>query len=206
MARNAKYITLTEAASPYLYVPLAQDTRGEVTLVVRCSGDPVAMVDRVRREVLALDPAVPVMQVLTLDQHLSFALAMERFVAVGMTALGSLGLGLSLVGLYGAISFVVARRTREVGVRIALGALPSRVVGQLVREGGRFALAGVLLGLAASVALMRVLSSGIYGIDPANPLVFAGTGVAVMIVALVASWIPARRAAAVDPLVALRNE
>lgn len=206
VARNAKYITLTEAASPYLYVPLAQDTRGEVTLVVRCSGDPVAMVDRVRREVLALDPAVPVMQVLTLDQHLSFALAMERFVAVGMTALGSLGLGLSLVGLYGAISFVVARRTREVGVRIALGALPSRVVGQLVREGGRFALAGVLLGLAASVALMRVLSSGIYGIDPANPLVFAGTGVAVMIVALVASWIPARRAAAVDPLVALRNE
>jgi predicted permease len=206
VARDAKYLSLTEAPEPFLYLPLSQDHRGEISLIVRYAGDTGAMSNRLRSELLRIDEAIPILQMITLQEHLHLALAAERAVAATVGTVGALGLGLSLVGLYGVISFLVGRRTREIGVRMALGARPSRVVLEVLREGLRLTGIGVVLGLAASAVLMRVAAGAMYGVNPSDPWVFLGTGLAVLGVSLIASWVPARHAARVDPLVALRTE
>lgn len=206
VARDAKYITLTESPMPYFYLPLLQDPRGEVTFVARFSPDRTQAVAMLRREMLSVDPAVPILQIVTLDDHMHSALAVERAVTTLVAGVGVLGLGLSLVGLYGVISFLVARRTRDIGIRMALGARQRHVVGQVLREGVWLALAGIAIGSAAAAAVMKVAARVIYGVNPKDPMVFLATAAVVMAVALTASWLPARHAARVDPLAALREE
>ena len=206
VARDAKYLSLTEDPQPYLYLPLSQDHRGEISLIVRYRGDTRDMVGRLRQEVLAVDAAVPILQVVTLEEHLHFALGVERAVTAIVGTVGSLGLGLALVGLYGVISFLVARRTKEIGIRMALGARPSQVVRHELREGVRLAVVGIGVGVAASAGVMQLAAGGLYGVNKTDPLVFLGISALVLAVALAASWFPARHAARVEPLTALRSE
>ena len=206
VARDGKYLHINEAPQPYLYLPFAQQFSGEMTVIARYRGEVGAMTAAFRREVQALDPAMPTFQIVTLDQHLRLALFAERLLAALMGTLGGLGLLLSVVGLYGIVSQVVARRTREIGIRIAVGASPWQVVRAVLADGGRLTVVGLVLGVLVAWPSMKVAESMLNGVSPRDPLVYGVVVFLVLAVALGATWVPARRAARVDPVSALRAE
>jgi predicted permease len=206
VARDGKYLRLSESPEPYLYIPFERRYAGEMTVIAAFSGKPADMVAAFRREIHAIDPGVPALQVVTMAEHMRLALFVERTIAVLMAVLGALGLVLSAVGLYGIIAFTVAQRTREIGVRVALGASPIHVVRDVVASGGRLALVGVLLGTLVAVPAMRLAAGLLNGVSPGDPAVFTTVGLLVIGVALLASYVPARRAARSDPSVALRAQ
>src|SRR5262249_23165794 len=160
----------------------------------------------IRREARVLDPAPPLFGMQTMEARVDEALRQERLLATVSSCLGALGLLLTAVGVYGVISYGVERRTREIGVRMALGAQAGNVFKMVIRRGLLLALAGVALGLTAAFALTRTLSSLLYGVSAADPGAFAGVSLLLICVALLACYLPARRAMKVDPLVALRHE
>ena len=205
IARDAKYQSLTESTPPFAYFPLAQQWRQNQTLVVRASGTPAALATAIRNEVTALDLAIPLPEVATLTAATSFVLLPQRVAALVAGSLGLLGLILATVGLYGIISYSVSRRSREIGVRMALGARAADVQGMVVREGMRLAGYGVAAGLLLSAGVSRLLGAYLYGVSPLDAPTFIGMSAVFVIVALLASWLPARRAAAANPLVALRE-
>jgi predicted permease len=203
---DGKYLTLNESPAPYVYLPFEQQPVGEVTMIVRTRGAPSAAMEDFRRELRALDPAMPAMQIVTLDQHMKMALIFERTAAILVGTLGGLALILALAGLYGVISSIAARRTREIGIRMALGAQAPDVMAQVLKQGGGFAVTGIALGLAGGGAAAQLVRNSLYGVSSYDPLTYAATGALVLGVALAASYIPARRAARVDPIHALRCE
>src|SRR5262249_46288723 len=152
------------------------------------------------------DSTVPLFGLQTMEARLNEALRQEQLLASVSSYLGMLGLLLTAVGVYGVISYGVGRRTREIGVRMALGAQASDVFKLIIRRGLMLALVGIALGLTAALALTRVLSSLLYGVNATDPLTFAGVSLLLIGVALLACYLPARRAAKVDPMVALRHE
>jgi ABC-type antimicrobial peptide transport system permease subunit len=160
----------------------------------------------IRSEVRALDPNLAVADMVTLEQRMAFALFTARVTGTLLGAFGLLALVLAMVGLYGVIAYSVSQRTREIGVRMALGAEPRDVLKLVVGQGATLALIGVGVGLAAAFALTRFLSSLLYGVTATDPLTFTGVSVLFLAVAIFASYLPARRAAKVDPMVALRYE
>ncbi|MBA2340497.1 MAG: ABC transporter permease [Pyrinomonadaceae bacterium] len=206
VARDAKYNTLGEDTLPYFYQPFWQHYRSEMTLQVRSVGDPRTLLAPVREQIRLLDKNLPVSNVRTLNEHLSGALLLPRIGAGLLGAFGFLALLLASVGLFGVMSFSVARRTREIGIRMALGARGADVLKLVLREGMTLVIVGVCLGLAASFALTRAMTSLLYGVSATDPLTFAGVALLLTSVALVASYIPARRASKVDPMIALRYE
>jgi ABC-type antimicrobial peptide transport system permease subunit len=147
---------------------------------------------------------MPAMQIVTLDQHMKLALIFERTAAILVGTLGGLALVLALAGLYGVVSSMAARRTREIGIRMALGARSRDVMAQVLKQGAGFAVTGIALGLAGGGAAAQLIRSSLYGISSYDPLTYAGTCALVLGVALAASYVPARRAARVDPIRALR--
>jgi ABC-type antimicrobial peptide transport system permease subunit len=177
-----------------------------MTVVARFSGDAGRIAEAFRREVLAVDPAMPTLGLVTLDEHLRLALVVERVTALLVGLLGGLGLILSVIGLYGVVAFLVSRRTREIGIRMALGARPGQLVAEVVGQGGRPAMAGVVIGLVMAAGVARFVSSVLYGVSPADPLVFGAATLLVVLVASGAAWLPARRAARVNPVEALRAD
>jgi predicted permease len=189
----------------YLHVQQRPRRSDTFTLVVRTAGEARRLIPEVRREVQALDPTVaPVFR--PLAEHVSAVVSERRFNLTLIGAFGATALLLAALGIYGVVSFSVARRTREIGIRVALGASSRLVVGQFLREGGRLALAGVALGLVAAAALSRLMASLLYGTSAHDPPTYAAVAALLLLVALVASWIPALRASRVDPMVALRRE
>jgi predicted lysophospholipase L1 biosynthesis ABC-type transport system permease subunit len=206
IVQDGKYVTLNEQPVPYLYLPFEQQFAGEVTVIVRTRGAEASAMDDFRRELRALDPSMPAMQIITLREHMRLALIFERISAVLVATLGSLALLLSVVGLYGVIAYVSSRRTREIGIRMALGARPVDVLCQIVKQGGGFAAAGIAIGLVAGAATARLLGSVLYGISSYDPLTYSIACALVLGVALAATYLPARRAARVDPIQALRCE
>ncbi len=206
VVEDGKYLMLSDTPTPYVYVPLRQQAAGEVTMIMRTRGPQAAAMEDFRRAVRAIDPAMPTMQIVTLDEHMNFALMFERTAAILVGSLGVLALLLALVGLYGVIAYVASRRTHEIGIRMALGARPGDVLASIVRQGGGFALTGIAIGLPAAAAVARLMRSVLYGISSYDPLTYAGTCALVLAVALAATYIPARRAARVDPIEALRCE
>lgn len=184
-----------------MYVPGFNDY-----LIVRARHNPMSLLPEVRKIVAGLDPEVPVQGARTMEDNISSVHSYERFSTLLLGAFAALALGLAVVGIYGVFSYVVAARTREFGIRLALGAQRQDVLGIVIREGFKVTLAGVAIGIAGALVLTRFLSSMLYGVKPTDPLTLAGVSLLLTGVALVACYVPARRATKVDPMVALRHE
>ncbi len=206
IVQDAKNNSLTESVQPFFYLPLRQGMASEMTFVVRVKGDPRALAPQVRRTVQALDRSVPMLQLTTIDEYMHLALFTERITAALVSVLGIIGLLLAMTGLYAVVSYLVARRTREIGIRMALGARQSDVVAQVVRQGGVFAVVGLAVGVGGSLAASRLLAGSLYGVSGADPLTLVGVSVGILATTLLASCLPARRAARIDPISALRCE
>jgi putative ABC transport system permease protein len=195
-----------QEAQPELYLPHAQVPAGFASIVVRTAGQPMALAETLRREVTALDPDVPLYQVRTLDQLQAENLARSRFYALLLALFAATALALAAAGVYGVMAFTVTRRTREIGVRLALGALPASVVRLVLGEGARLAAAGAALGVLLALALVRVLAGLLHGVRPLDAPSYVAAAAVLFAVALVAGYLPARRAARLDPALTLRDE
>ena len=206
IAADSKSGSLTEERTPFLYMPLLSDFRPDVNLLLRTRGDPRELLRSLRDGVQKLDPAVAILGVRTLEEQIGRAYFLPRSSALLLAGFGLLALLLAAVGLYGVISYAVSRRTREVGIRMALGARHADVLGLVVGEGLRLALIGVAVGLAVALAVTRFLGGMLYRVSPTDPLTFVLVPAVLTAVAVVASYLPARRASRVDPLTALRYE
>jgi len=189
-----------------VYLPNTQFTDSMVILAVRTSNDQALIAAAVRSEIVALDPQVPVSEVATMDEVISASVANQRFGALLFLLFGAIALVLTAVGIYGVISYGVAQRTHEIGIRLALGAARHEVLSLIVREAMKPALLGAALGLCAAFGLTRLLSRLLYNVKPTDPIVFVAVLLLLIGVALLASYIPARRATRVDPMIALRYE
>jgi putative ABC transport system permease protein len=203
---NVKHERLDAEAKPEVYFPYQQSPANFMTLVIRTTSDPSNMIAAVRDQVLAIDRDQPVFDIKTMDQRLAKAVSQSRFIMLLLGVFSALALVLAAVGIYGVMAYTVTQRTHEIGIRMALGAQASDVLRMIVRQGMILALIGVLIGLAASFALTRLMSSLLYGVTATDPLTFVGVALVLSLVALLASFIPARRATRVDPIVALRYE
>ena len=205
---NERFHGLAEAPPPGIYLPLAQapSINGAGVLLVRTAGDPIALAASVRSALRHLDPALAVFGLETLDETVSRSVSERRFTMLLLGLFAALALVLAAVGIHGVLSYGVARRTHEIGVRMALGAQPARVVQLVLREGMILAVAGLAIGLAGALALSRLLASLLFGVGPTDPPTFVAVSLLLLAVALAASYIPARRATKVDPVVALRAQ
>lgn len=197
---------MEEPGRPTIYIHNVQNTRVKVTLVTRTQGDPLAMLTPVQDAIRELDPDQTITSVFTFDDIVSDAVAQPRLLTILLVSFGVLGLILGALGIYGVLAFTVSQRQREIGMRIALGAHPVRVQRMFVKRGLVLSGAGILIGLLAALWLGRFLSGVLFGIESRDPLTFALVTAVLFAVAFLASWLPARRAASVDPLVALREE
>jgi putative ABC transport system permease protein len=175
-------------------------------LVVRTHGEPAELAAAIRQAIWSIDKDQPIVRVATMDQRLESSAAERRFALILFEAFGFVAVVLVVVGLYGVLSATVTERTREIGVRLALGAQRRDVLCLILRQGLNLTLAGVSLGLLASWAVTRLLTKLLYGVSATDPLVFAGVAFLLVVVALLACYVPARRAMKVDPLVILRYE
>jgi predicted permease len=207
VAKDGKYWTIGEAPQMFVYSPLAQSYSSYSTLVVRTSGgDPRALAPALNAEVRALDPALPLFDVKTVEEHMGASLFPARVAAALLGSFGLLALLLAGMGVYGVVSYAAAQRTREIGIRMALGAQGRDVLRLVAGRGMLLVALGVGLGLAGAFALTRFMESLLYGVSATDPVTFV-LGVAVLLgVALLACLVPARRATKVDPMVALRYE
>jgi len=211
IVKNTKSRTLGEQQRPVLYRSLAQSVGSDpsflgYTVVVRSEGDAAGLAGAVRGEIRALDPTLAVFNIETMEEHLRDALFLPRLAGTLFGIFGCVGLVLAAVGLYGVMSYSVSRRTREIGIRMALGAQSGGVQRLIVRQGMVLTLIAVVLGLGAAFAVTKLFTSILYGIRPHDILTFTVVPVFLAGVALLACWIPSRRAARVDPLAALRYE
>ena len=206
VTRDVRQHLLERAPIPAVYIPYAQDPWGNANLVVRTTGEPAALTHGVEREIRAIDADQPLAAVRTMDQVVDRSLAARRFTLTLIGLFTAIALALAAIGVYGVIAYNMSQRTRELGVRIALGAMPRDVVGLVVGDGVKLALIGVTCGLVAAIALAPVLRSMLYAVTPRDPVTFLAVGATVTLVALLASWLPARRASKVDPVDALRSD
>jgi predicted permease len=207
IARDAKYASLSEdAAPPMAYFPISQHWRPSRSLLVRSALGAEQLAPAIQRAVRALDPALPRPMVSTLRYENRIVLLPQRVAAMVTGALGGVGLLLASVGLYGVIAYSVNRRTREIGIRLAIGAGRGDVLGMVVRDGMRLAGVGVVVGVALAAGATRLMRSLLFDVSPLDAATFGAMSLLFVAVALLASWLPARRAASADPRVALRAE
>ena len=206
MVRDSKYVSLTEASRPFLYRPVAALAIASPTFLMKTSGDPTALLTFVRARIAEIDPDLVAYNLMTLDERLTLGLIVNRAAAVVSGGLGVLALALGSFGLYGTMSFLVALRRREIGVRLALGAPRRSVMTLVARQGMSWAGAGMLLGLGAAWLAALGLNRFLSGVNAADPLAFAAAPLVLAAAAYLACHVPARRAARLDPLDALREE
>ncbi|MGA3075310.1 MAG: ABC transporter permease [Bryobacteraceae bacterium] len=204
---DAKLYGLDAPVEPAVYVPHAQHSGdSSMAVVVRTEGDPTVVAAAVRREILKLDPEQPISNVRSMEQVLSDSLMLRRVAMLLLTVFASLALTLATVGIYGLTAYSVSRRTHEIGLRVALGASQSQILRMVVGRGLVTSLIGAAIGVAAAFELTRGLSGMLYGVTATDPLVFAGVPLLLIAVSVLASYVPARKATRIDPLVALRYE
>jgi ABC-type antimicrobial peptide transport system permease subunit len=203
---NAKQGALSAEPDAIYYFPYKQLSWGIGTIVVRTAVAPLEIEAAARAAVASLDRQVPVYAVATGEELAATAIARPRFQMVLMGSFAAIALTLTLVGLYGVLTYAVARRRREIGVRIALGAGRGEVLGMVLREAMQLVAAGLLAGLAGAAAAARLLEGMVYGVRPGDPAVVAVASGAMVISSVLAAYIPAARAASVDPMLALRSE
>jgi putative ABC transport system permease protein len=206
VAADGKYMSLSGPQHEGWWVPIMQSPTGLFQMVVRTTAESPDIASAIRREVAALDPNLPFQNMVSLKERVSLYLWPARMGAGLVAALGGLGLLLAALGLYGVMSYAVVQRTREIGIRMALGAQARNVLGAVIGDGMRLTLAGIVIGLAGAWAITRFLASMLYGVSARDPLTFAGVPLVLATVALLACYLPARKATKVDPLDALRRD
>jgi putative ABC transport system permease protein len=207
IARDTKYGSLREQADPFIYVPNAQeDTLERMTFYVRAVRDESNLGPEIRSLVRNMDANLPVFNMNSMQVEIADSIYRDRLIAILACAFGTLATLLAAIGLYGVVAFNVARRTAEMGLRMALGALPSDVLALVMKEVGLLVTTGAIIGLAAAVALSRLVESQLFGVKAADPLVFFVATAVLALAAGLAGYIPARRAARIDPIKALRYE
>jgi len=208
VAKDGKYLYLAESHRPFVYVPYSQDYHASMILHVLTKGDPANLAGPIRAEVHSLDPDLPAFDVRTLHDFLDAkALLPQRLSAQMIGGIGLIGMLMAVVGLYGVVAYAVSRRTREIGIRMAIGAGKRDVLNMILAQGMGLTLIGVGIGLALAFAVTRLMGPLLlFGVNPADPLVFALIPAILISVTIAACWLPARRAAKVDPMVALRYE
>jgi predicted permease len=206
VARDAKYAWLTEARTPFAYFPVAQEWNPRQVVLVRSGAAPDRTAIAIQHAVQSIDPGLPRPVVTTLREANSIVLLPQRIAAMVTGALGAIGLIMASIGLYGIISYSVNRRSREIGIRVALGARQSDVLGMVVREGMQLAVVGVAIGLVLAVAATRLMAGFLFNVSPLDGVTFAVMSLLFLGIAFLSSYLPARRAAASDPNTALRAE
>jgi predicted permease len=207
VVKDAKYRTPRESSGLMTYWPYVQGGRlSRLCLVIRATGNPASIAASVRQELRNIAPNLPVLKIDTVEEQLDALLFQERFIASLSTFFGVLAVLLACIGLYGVMSYAVARRTGEIGIRLALGSTPAGVLRLVLRESLWLVSAGIVIGMSVSFALMRLASTRLYGVRAADPLTIIGAALLMITVTALAALLPARRAARVDPLVALRHE
>jgi predicted permease len=206
VVKDSKYQSLAEPPEPNAYYIHSQIPFPLGNLVIRYSGSPDALIPQIRRAITEVNRALPIDRVISLSDHIGLSLTQERLVARLATFFGLLALLLACVGLYGVLSYAVARRTNEIGVRMALGAMRGDVIWLVLREALALVGAGVVIGLLASLAATRTVSTLLYGLRPNDPLTIAAATLLLLAIAALSAYLPARRASRVDPMAALREE
>jgi predicted permease len=206
ITRDAKYSNLTETTPPFVYFPMAQDWEPKHSLLVRTSSaNPLALAPAIAQAIRDIDPGLPRPMVSTLRSENAIVLIPQRVAAIVTAALGGVGILLAAVGLYGVVAYSASRRSREIGIRLALGARPAAVLRMVVGEGMKLSVTGVVIGLALAAGVTRLLVSFLFGISPLDGMTFVLMSLLFLAIAALASYLPARRAAGVDPMVVLRE-
>lgn len=207
VAGDAKYSNLIQTDIDMdIYLPLFQDQVLTLYFAIRTSGDPLPLIGAVRREVLMLEPNLPLYSIATMEQRMTKEIARFRFITMMLIVFGFVALVMASIGVYGVMNYAVAQRTQEIGIRMALGAQKFQIFRLVMKQGLIVTVIGLVLGLGGAFALTRFLASLLYGVSATDPIVFVFTSAMLTAVTLTACFIPARRAVAVDPMVALRQE
>jgi predicted permease len=211
VVKDTKSRTIGEDQRPVLYRSINQSIAKDPShdgynVMVRYQGDPAALISAMQHEIHAVDPSLAIFNINTMEEHMQEALFLPRFVGSLFTIFGIAGVLLASIGLYGVMSYTVSRRTKEIGVRMALGARATQVQSMIVRGGMRLAIVALVIGLPLALAAARLTTSLLYGIKPWDIATFTLVPALLIAVALIACWIPSRRASHVDPMAALRME
>jgi predicted permease len=207
VVRDVKYFGASDSSRALVWVPYAQRNGwGQGILTVRTRGNPTGALAAIRRELKAIDGAIALANVVTMDEAMERSMAGDRLIAVLLGAFAGLALVLAAIGIFGVLSYAMAQRTRELGIRLALGAQRGDVVRLVARETAPMVASGVVVGLLAALGLTRFVRTMLYEIQPNDPATFAAVGITLAAVAVVAALVPARRASRVDPLIAIRSE
>jgi len=208
VVRNSRTDDLYSPEGPYFYMALAQKPMLPVTLQVRTAGEPESMAQEVIALIKSLEPAMPLADVQTMAEALDTPNGLWLFkLGAGLAAaMGIVGLILAIIGVYGVVSYTATQQTREIGIRLALGARPGETLRMIFRQGAGVVVPGAVVGVLAAFAIARLAGGLLVGVSPADPLTYAGVSLMLTLVALAASYIPARRAMKVHPMVALRHE
>jgi ABC-type antimicrobial peptide transport system permease subunit len=202
---NVKHNALNLPAYPHIYLSHNQEPWESLSLVVRTTGAPLALAPALRARLRAADAALPI-SIRTMEDVLATSTAQPKLYALLTGVFAAVALGLAVVGIFGVVSYVAAQRTREIGVRMALGAQAREIVALVVGHGMRPVVIGIVAGLAGAVGVTRFMKTLLFGVTPLDPATFASVVAIVAVVGLVACWVPARRALRVDPIAALRGE
>ncbi|MGH9623359.1 MAG: FtsX-like permease family protein [Bryobacteraceae bacterium] len=206
VTKDARSLDLRKPPQPMIYLPVYQEPEGAATFEVRTAIDPHSAIRSILQTVKSVDSRLPVSDIKTLNQQIDQSLIQERLVASLATLFGILALLLAAVGLYGLMTYAVNRRTGEIGIRMALGAVRGQIAGMILGETLRLVAIGLLIGIPAGIAASRLITSELYGVKPDDLLTIAIPAAVMAAIALLAAWLPARRASRVDPMAALRHE
>jgi putative ABC transport system permease protein len=206
IARDARINSILETPEPYFYLPYAQSNRESTLVLVETTGDPLRFADPLRAIVAAVDKRAPVLTLSTLGMVVRSSMYEQELAATLVGGLGLIALILEAIGLYGVISYTMVQRTREIGIRMAIGAQRWDALRLILGQGLRLAGIGIFAGLAAALAAGPLFANLVYGVSPRDPLTLAGVALLMLLVALVACYVPARRATRIDPLLAVRHE
>jgi putative ABC transport system permease protein len=206
VAGDTKLYGLANPARLEVYVPFRQSASSDMTLIVKSGTEPAALTASIRNVIASIDKEQPISAIATMQQLVKNSVTGRRITLILLGVFGALALVLGAIGIYGVLAYSVAQRTHEIGIRMALGARRGDVLRMILAQGAKIACAGVVIGILASLGLTRLMSNLLFSVSPADPVTFAAVAIVLVLVALLASYVPARRTLRVDPMIALRHE